>query len=121
MTLQEQLADANRRLDLARQYYTKNQNEIKHLNLVIDEIVGGLVSGEFTRNLQHPAIEEAERAVGEMHRLHTIANKYRQWCRLTLSAAQRPEHSHLLNDTTWEVILSGMEADLENEDKQPPF
>lgn len=122
MTTEQQLADANRRLETARDYYRRNQAEIANLKAVIGEVASVVMTGERGANApDHPAIEAVVDHLGDFNRSHTLANKYRQWCRMTLQASQRAEFSHLLNDGAWEVLLSGIEADLANEDEQPPF
>ena len=116
MTPAEKIADLEGRLIKAREFYVKNQREIADLKQALDDIAY-VTMGEGERETvsQHPALESVKEAILDGHHAVSIAGTFRQWCRLVIQAASKPEFSHLLSDSAWEAVLTGIEADLDAE------
>lgn len=114
--LGEKIIDLENRLVKARKFYIENQKLIERQTKIIDDVIY-LCDGDGEREVQsqHHALDVVREVLHDGHKAATLAGKYRQWCRFILKAAQRPEWSHLLNDPTWELLLGGIEADLEAE------
>jgi hypothetical protein len=121
VTAAEKIADQERRLEVAREFYRKNQAEIATLKKVLDEVASLCMNAEFKSSVDHPVIPVVLEVLDDAHRAVTFANKYRQWCKFVMEAAERSEYSHLLGDPTWEVVLSGIEADMASEGEPAPF